>query len=152
MFQKTQPICRIQKPLKYIKVLRGGTTKRGFVRTGSTVTLSVLPVHIAITQTRPHLQSAVCWSTQFVTYTNSKQLSMICLLQSALLKVNCAVEYIWHWNSGNVLCTSESSGDWQLHSGTAVTCECRAVPQDSLNVFKKQSRYRPGLALRVPEI
>ena len=41
-----------------------------------------------------HLRSAICRSTQFVTYTNSKQLSMICLLQSALLTVNCAGEYI----------------------------------------------------------
>ena len=83
MFQKTQPICRFQKPLKYIKVLRGGTTKPGYVRTGSTVTLAVLPVHIAITQTRTHLRSAVCRSTQFATYITER-------LWAGVLNVNCA--------------------------------------------------------------
>jgi hypothetical protein len=52
-------------------VLHGGTSKRGYARAGSTVTLSVLPVHIAITQTRPHLQSAVCQSMQFATSINN---------------------------------------------------------------------------------
>jgi len=58
--------------------------------TGSTVILSVFPVHIAIKQIRPHLRSAVCRSTQFIMYTNNKQLSMVSLLLSALLNVNCA--------------------------------------------------------------
>ena len=45
--------------------------KRVNVRAVSTVTLSLLPVHIAITHTSPHLRSAVCWSTQFATSINN---------------------------------------------------------------------------------
>ena len=41
------------------------------MRAGSTVPLPLLPLHIAITQTRPHLQSAVCRSTQFSTSINN---------------------------------------------------------------------------------
>jgi hypothetical protein len=60
-----------KKKIYQSAVLHGGTTKPGYVRAGSTVTLSVLPLHIAITQTRPHLRSAVCRSTQFVTSINN---------------------------------------------------------------------------------
>jgi len=89
-----QPICRLQKQLKHTKFLHGGTRKQCYARAGSTVILSVLPVHITITQERPDLQSSLCQSTQFITYINNKQVSMISLLRSALLKVNGAEEHI----------------------------------------------------------
>jgi hypothetical protein len=64
---------QITRIIKHIScsVLHEGTTKRGYVRAGSTVTLSVLPLHIAITQTRPHLRSAVCRSIRFATSINN---------------------------------------------------------------------------------
>jgi len=55
----------------------------------STVTLSVLSPHIAITQTRPHLCSAVCWSTQFATSVNNV------LSQRILKSASCVVDADW---------------------------------------------------------
>ena len=62
--QITKPINHIKEPCSH-----GGARKCGYVRADSTVTLSVL--HIAITQTRLHLQSALCRSTQFATSLNN---------------------------------------------------------------------------------
>jgi len=59
------------------------------VRAGSKVTLSVLPVHITITQTRPHLRSAVCRSTQFSTSINNV------VSQRGLRSVSCIVDVDW---------------------------------------------------------
>jgi hypothetical protein len=59
------------------------------VRAGSTVTLSVFPVHITITQTRPHLRSALCRSTQFATSINNA------VSQRGLRSASCIVDVDW---------------------------------------------------------
>jgi hypothetical protein len=59
------------------------------MRAGSTVTVSVFSLHIAITQTRPHLRSAVCRSTQFTTSINNV------VSQRGLRSASCIVDVDW---------------------------------------------------------
>ena len=59
------------------------------MRACSTVTLLVLPLHITITQTRPHLRSALCRSTQFATSINNV------VSQRGLRSASCIVDVDW---------------------------------------------------------
>jgi len=63
--------------------------KKRLYASGSTVTLSVLSLHITITQTRPHLCSVVCWSTQIATAINNV------LSQRILRSASCVVDVDW---------------------------------------------------------
>jgi hypothetical protein len=59
------------------------------VSAGSTVTLSVLPVHITIKEIRPHLRSPVCRTTQFATSINNV------VSQRGLRSASCVVDVDW---------------------------------------------------------
>ena len=59
------------------------------MRACSTVTLSVFPLHIAITQIRPHFLSALCRSTQLTTSINNV------VFQRGFRPASCIVDVDW---------------------------------------------------------
>ena len=94
--------------------------------------LTTLPVHSNVKQIEPHLRSALCRCTQFATLSTTALYDRNTEFWAAECGL-CRIYLVWNW--GNILCTAEWSGDWELHNGTVLTGEFGAVPRDRLNGF-----------------